>query len=169
MKTPHVIVRALPLPALLLLQACATATAPPPATARGEYLAKIMDCGGCHTPGALAGKPDFTARLAGSSIGFRVPGVGVLYPPNLTPDPATGLGRWTTEQIVRAVRHGERPDGRRLVPVMPWPTYSALTDADATALATYLKSLPPLPGRAPANTPEGTRPPAPYLDMIIPC
>jgi mono/diheme cytochrome c family protein len=152
----------------LLLHACATATAPPTAVARGEYLVRIMDCGGCHTPGALGGTPDFRAQLAGSTIGFRVPGVGVVYPPNLTPDVATGLGRWTSEQIVRAVRHGERPDGRRLVPVMPWPTYSALTDADATALAAYLKSLPPRPTRAPANVAEGHKPPAPYLDLILP-
>jgi len=53
---------------------------------RGEYLVTIMHCGGCHTPGALAGKPDFSRKLAGSSIGFGIPGVGVVYPPNLTSD-----------------------------------------------------------------------------------
>jgi len=152
----------------VLLQASATATAQPATTARGEYLVRIMDCGGCHTPGALGGKPDFSASLAGSNIGFRIPGAGVLYPPNLTPDPATGLGRWTNEQIVRAVRHGERPDGRRLAPVMPWPSYSALTDADAAAVAAYLKSLPPQPGRAPARVAKGDRPNAPYVDIVTP-
>jgi mono/diheme cytochrome c family protein len=146
----------------------APAGAQPTAVARGEYLAKIMDCGGCHTPGALAGKPDFARPLAGSDVGFRVPGAGVLYPPNLTPDPDAGLGQWSDEQIVRAVKYGERPDGRRLIPVMPWPSYSALTDADAAALVAYLRTLPPARARAPANTPEGQRPPAPYLDVVAP-
>jgi mono/diheme cytochrome c family protein len=166
MSIPRSIVLAVPL-LLLLLQGCAT-RAQPPTTTRGEYLVRIMDCGGCHTPGALVGKPDFDASLTGSDIGFRVPGAGVLYPPNLTPDPATGLGRWTTDQIVRAVRHGERPDGRRLIPVMPWPSYSALSDADAAALAAYLKSLPPRPGRAPAHVVEGQTPRAPYVDVVNP-
>jgi mono/diheme cytochrome c family protein len=42
--------------------------------ARGQYLARIMDCGGCHTPGALAGQPDMARYLAGSDIGFEIPG-----------------------------------------------------------------------------------------------
>jgi hypothetical protein len=58
-----------------------------------------------HTPGAHAGKPDHVRLLAGSTIGFGLPGVGVVYPPNLTPDPETGLGRWTHEQIARAIRY----------------------------------------------------------------
>jgi mono/diheme cytochrome c family protein len=138
------------------------------AVKRGEYLVSIMDCSGCHTPGALAGKPDFTRRLAGSDIGFRVPGAGIVYPPNLTPDPETGLGRWTAEQILRAVKHGERPDGRKLIPIMPWPSYSALTAADGTALTAYLKSLPPIRLKAPALVKEGETPKAPYLDVVVP-
>ena len=154
---------------LVLLAGCATARSDgPPSVARGEYLVKIMDCGGCHTPGALAGKPEFTQALAGATVGFRIPGVGIVYPPNLTADAETGLQRWTDAQIIRAVRHGERPDGRRLVPVMPWPSYSALTDADAAALVAYLRTLPAMRTRAAANTPEGQRPPAPYLDVVVP-
>jgi hypothetical protein len=60
---------------------------------RGEYLATIMDCGGCHTGGALAGQPDPKLHLAGSNIGFGVPGLGVFYPPNLTPDREPGWAR----------------------------------------------------------------------------
>jgi mono/diheme cytochrome c family protein len=167
MRTRFLTIAVVPLLSVLL-QAGATGAPQPATTARGEYLVRIMDCGGCHTPGAQVGKPDFSASLAGSNIGFRVPGAGVLYPPNLTPDPATGLGRWTDEQIVRAIRHGERPDGRRLAPVMPWPSYSALTDADAAAVAAYLKSLPPQPGRAPAHVAEGAQPNAPYVDIVMP-
>ena len=152
----------------LLLAGCATTRPATTSIARGEYLAKIMDCGGCHTPGSLTGKPDFARFLGGADIGFRVPGVGVVYPPNLTPDPEAGLGRWTDAQIVRAVKHGERPDGRRLIPVMPWPSYSALTDADAAALIAYLRTIPAIRTRAPANAPDGQRPPAPYVDVIVP-
>jgi mono/diheme cytochrome c family protein len=135
---------------------------------RGEYLARIMDCGGCHTPGALAGKPDQARYLAGSDIGFAIPGLGTFFPPNLTPDEETGTGRWTEEDIIRAVRTGVRPDGRQLAPVMPWHAYSALTDEDALALAGYLKRLPPvqntvLPPHGPSQTP-----PAPYLTVVAP-
>ena len=146
----------------------AATTMAPASVSRGEYLARIMDCAGCHTPGALTGKPDFSRNLAGSTVGFRLPGAGVFYPPNLTPDPETGLGRWTEAQIARAVRHGERPDGRRLVPVMPWPSYSALSDADAAALAAYLKSLRPIPNAVPRPVADGQRAPAPYLDVVTP-
>ena len=59
---------------------------------RGRYLSLIMDCGGCHTQGALIGQPDPKLDLAGSTIGFEVPGYGYVYPPNLTSDPQTGLG-----------------------------------------------------------------------------
>jgi mono/diheme cytochrome c family protein len=153
----------------LLLAGCAT-TPPggPGDAARGKYLVSIMDCGGCHTPGAIAGKPDFARALGGSNIGFRIPGAGLVYPPNLTPDPEAGLGRWTDAQIIRAIKFGERPDGRQLIPIMPWPRYSALTDADAAALVAYLRSLPPVRERAPARTLEGQRPPAPYLDVVVP-
>jgi mono/diheme cytochrome c family protein len=49
--------------------------------ARGQYLARIMDCGGCHTPGALTGQPDMARYLAGSDVGFEIPGLGRFYPP----------------------------------------------------------------------------------------
>jgi mono/diheme cytochrome c family protein len=111
---------------------------------RGAYLARIMDCAGCHTPGAFQGQPELSRHLAGGEIGFEIPGLGVFFPPNLTPDVATGLGEWSEEDLVRAVREGVRPDGRLLTPAMPWRSYAALTDADALALAAYLKSLPPV-------------------------
>src|SRR4051812_45826375 len=56
-------------------------------TQRGEYLVTIMDCSGCHTPGTFLGKPDMQRPLAGSEVGFQIPGLGIFYPPNLTPDP----------------------------------------------------------------------------------
>jgi mono/diheme cytochrome c family protein len=135
---------------------------------RGEYLATIMDCSGCHTPGAMTGKPDPQRHLAGSDVGFRIPGLGYFYPPNLTPDAATGIGRWSEAEIVTAVRTGARPDGRMLAPVMPYHNYARLTDADAQALAAYLKSLRPIGSKAPAMTGASEKPPAPYFTLQMP-
>jgi len=135
---------------------------------RGAYLARIMDCGGCHTPGALAGKPDMARALSGSDIGFGIPEVGVFYPPNLTPDRETGLGKWSVAEIIAAVRTGTRPDGRMLSPVMPWRSYAALTDDDAKALAAYLKSVPAVAHAAPALVGPSETAKAPYLGVVLP-
>ena len=134
----------------------------------GEYLARIMDCGGCHTGGALAGRPDPALLLAGSDVGFGVPGLGVFYPPNLTPDLETGLGSWSEADIIKAVRTGERPDGRELAPVMPWRSYAALNDEDAAALAAYLKGLEPVRHAVPPIAGASEKPPAPYLTVATP-
>jgi mono/diheme cytochrome c family protein len=135
---------------------------------RGQYLATIMDCHGCHTGGALAGTPDPELHLAGSNIGFGIPGLGIFYPPNLTPDPETGLGEWSEQDIVTALRTGQRPDGRELTPVMPWRSYAALSDDDMRALVAYLKSLEPV--RNPVSPPVGPneKAPAPYLTVVMP-
>jgi cytochrome c553 len=135
---------------------------------RGAYLASIMDCHGCHSYGALAGAPDETRHLAGSDIGFHLPGLGIFYPPNLTSDLATGLGNWSDEDILRAIRSGQRPDGRELAPIMPWRSYAALTDADAQALIAYLKTLPPYSFQAPGPFGEGEKATHPYLTAVMP-
>jgi mono/diheme cytochrome c family protein len=152
---------------------CAVFAASPAVSAeetvkRGEYLAAIMDCGGCHTTGALLGKPDPTRHLGGSEVGFQLPGLGTFYPPNLTPEPETGIGRWSEADIVRAVRTGVRPDGRILAPVMPYHSYGKLTDADAQALATYLRSLKPVRNKVPELAGPSERPTAPYLGVMVP-
>jgi len=116
---------------------------------RGKYLVTLGGCFDCHTPGYLFGKPDMARYLAGSEVGFEVPGLGVFYGPNLTPDDDTGLGKWTKEQIVAAIQTGRRPDGRMLAPMMPWRAFAKLTQADALAIATYLKSLPPIKNQVP--------------------
>jgi len=118
-------------------------------TERGKYLVSLGGCNDCHTPGYFLGKPDFERRLSGSEVGFELPGLGVFHGPNLTPDKETGLGNWTAEQIVAAIRKGERPDGRELAPIMPWRGLFVLTDADALAVAAYLKSLPPVKNKVP--------------------
>jgi len=86
--------------------------------------------------------------LSGSDVGFEIPKVGVFVGPNLTPDKETGLGNWTTAQIVTALQTGVLPDGRVLATIMPWPAFAKLTKADAEAIAIYLKSLPPVRNRA---------------------
>ncbi|MPR12583.1 c-type cytochrome [Microvirga tunisiensis] len=137
-------------------------------TQRGEYLVTIMDCTGCHTPGTFLGKPDMQRPLAGSEVGFQIPGLGIFYPPNLTPDPETGLGKWSEADIIKAVRTGVRPDGRQLVPIMPYHSYGKLTDADAKALAGYLKSLKPVRNQVPGPVGINEKPSAPYLTVVMP-
>jgi len=135
---------------------------------RGAYLLAIMDCTGCHTPGALSGRPDMERYLSGSDVGFMVPDVGTFYPPNLTSDKETGLGTWSKEDIVNAIRSGVRPDGRALVPVMPFPSYAALSDEDADALATYIKTLKPIKNKVPGPFDPTQKPTAPYLKPEMP-
>jgi len=144
----------------------AAAAGPTEAVERGRYLVRIMDCAGCHNTGAFGPEPE-SGFLEGANAGFELPGMGVFYPPNLTPHPEAGIGRWTEAQIVTALRTGVRPDGRRLAPIMPWPNYAGLTDEDAQAVAALLKSLPPSGHRAPPPATVETAT-APYLTMRVP-
>jgi mono/diheme cytochrome c family protein len=123
--------------------------------ARGAYLVKVVGCSDCHTPGGLTPKPDMTRFLGGSDADFLLPGLGVFTPPNLTPDKATGLGTWTTAQIVAAVTTGVTPGGRTLSPAMPWPDFANLSKEDATDIALYLQSLPAVSHAVPG--PAATR------------
>jgi mono/diheme cytochrome c family protein len=116
---------------------------------RGKYLVTLGVCADCHTPGYFFGKPDPARQLGGSEVGFEIPGVGVFHGPNLTPDKETGLGTWSENDIVTAIRTGVRPDGRELAPIMPWRAFANLTTPDAKAIAAYLKSLPPVSNKVP--------------------
>jgi mono/diheme cytochrome c family protein len=122
----------------------ASARAAPSQVERGKYLVTMGGCSDCHTPGTFLGHPDMSRYLGGSDVGFAIPGLGVFAGRNLTPDKETGLGNWTTAQIVKAFTTGIRPDGRTLAPVMPYADFSHLTHADALAIAAYLKSLKPV-------------------------
>ena len=106
----------------------------PDIVARGAYLARAGNCMGCHT--ALGGAPYAGGR------GVPTP-FGTLYAPNLTPDPATGLGRWTAAEFWRALHNGRARDGRLLYPAFPYPNYTRVTRTDSDALYAYLRSLPP--------------------------
>jgi mono/diheme cytochrome c family protein len=115
---------------------------------RGKYLATIIPCNDCHTPGTFFGKPDLAHVLSGSEVGFELP-AGTFYGPNLTPDKETGLGNWSADEIVAAITKGVRPDGRELAPIMPWHWFAVMTKDDAYAIAAYLKSLPPVKNKVP--------------------
>src|ERR1700731_39783 len=87
--------------------------------------------------------------LGGSEVGFEIPGLGVFHGPNLTPDKETGLGNWTSEQIVTAMQTGFRPDGRGLAPIMPWRAFASLSKSDAQAIVAFLQTLPPVKNKVP--------------------
>lgn len=118
-----------------------TATAAPPTQGlkgdpgRGAYIFSAAAGCGCHISdkGFLAGGNPFDLGPA-----------GIVYSRNITPDPETGIGNWTEEQIVTAVRTGKTPSGEQLFPVMPYPTYSGMADQDAYDLAAFLKTVPPI-------------------------
>ncbi len=112
--------------------------------ARGRYLVGIAGCSDCHTPGGMMGAADMKRYLGGSDVGFSIPGEGVYVGQNLTPDKETGLAGWTSDEIVAAIRTGKRPDGSELSGVMPYASFSRLTDEDAAAIAAFLKSIPPV-------------------------
>jgi mono/diheme cytochrome c family protein len=135
---------------------------------RGKYLATIGDCIDCHTPGYFFGKPDMTRYLAGSDVGFGIPELGVFVGPNLTSDKETGLGAWTDQQIAAALTTGERPDGRILVPIMPWHALAQLTKPDLAALVAFLRSLPPVSNKVPGPFGPAENVTIPVMKVVMP-
>jgi len=71
---------------------------------RGKYLVTFGLCNDCHTPGYFFGKPDMAQFLGGSDVAFEIPGLGAFPGRNITPDKETGIGNWTSEQIVTALQ-----------------------------------------------------------------
>jgi mono/diheme cytochrome c family protein len=111
--------------------------------ARGEYLAKAADCVACHTVQG-SGKP-----FAGG-VAFRLP-FGTIYSSNITADPDSGIGRWSDDEFVRAVREGVRKDGQQLYPAFPYASYTRLSRSDVLAIKAYLQSLPAMTQQNKAN------------------
>jgi mono/diheme cytochrome c family protein len=135
---------------------------------RGHYIVELAGCGHCHTPGHFRGKEDASRELGGGDVGFEVPGAGTFVGPNLTPDKQTGLGTWSDQQIATAIRSGVRPDGRMLSPVMPWPEFSNLNDADLKAIIVYLRTLKPVSNQVPGPLAAGKVPTLPAWRMFNP-
>jgi mono/diheme cytochrome c family protein len=135
---------------LILVLGCGHARVPLPdlsaaasgksSAARGEYIVRsVAVCGHCHA--ADAKNPD--GPLSGGRE-FHDWRIGTARGSNLTSDVETGLGSWSEAEIVRAIRNGQRKDGRLLAPVMPYAWFHEMSDADALAVARYLESLPPV-------------------------
>jgi mono/diheme cytochrome c family protein len=158
-------------------------TAPTPSPVeRGKYLVTVGGCHDCHTPKklgpngpepdmslALSGNPS-TAKVAGVPAGLLTPGKwltitndhlgawagpwGVSFAMNLTPDKETGLGSWTQEMFVNALRTGKHQGtGRPILPPMPWNWYRNMTDDDLKAVFAYLQSVPPIKNPIPDPLP----------------
>ena len=141
--------------------------------ARGAYLVTFGGCNDCHTPwvfnkefnmpvpdmtrmlsGHPAGTPDSATKInpktdlaliGGTFTAFTLP-FGIVYSANLTPDKETGLGNWTEDMFVKAIRTGMHlgAEGRPILPPMPWPDFRNLNDADLKAIFAYLKTIPPV-------------------------
>lgn len=102
---------------------------------RGEYLAKLGDCISCHTD-VKAGTPPYAGGLP-----IDTP-FGTIYSLNITPDKKTGIGNWTEEDFIHALKKGRDPQGRNYFPVFPYVFFANVTDDDARALYTYFMNIP---------------------------
>lgn len=118
----------LPLCALVCSPVWAAASTPDEQISRGEYLATAGDCGACHTD---SGKAAFSG---GHAI---VSPLGTIYSTNITPSKTAGIGNYSLEQFSDALRKGVRGDGSPLYPAMPYTAYAKLTDDDVAALYAY--------------------------------
>jgi mono/diheme cytochrome c family protein len=120
---------------LLPLFAAPAFAATPEEIARGKYVFGATGGCGCHTVAkgpANAGGRKYDAPF------------GSVYSSNITPDIKTGIGGWTDEQIMTAIRFGRRPTGERIVPVHPYTSYNGMAEDDLKALVAFLRSVPPV-------------------------
>jgi hypothetical protein len=148
--------------------------------ARGKYLVTIAGCNDCHTPwkpGPNGAEPDMSRMLSGHPESMAMPPAptlpkgpwlvsaaatntawsgpwGVSFTANLTPDPETGLGKWTLRNFVDTIRTGRHMGrGRPILPPMPIPMYKHMTDDDLEAVYTFLQSIPAITNRVPEPLP----------------
>ena len=125
--------------AAALFSGCVLAQTP---IERGDYLVNgLMTCGNCHTPRGPGGVYDLSRHLSGGpqtwdEKSFKVKGA------NITPDPETGIGKWSSAGVKKAILTGVRPNGTQIAPMMPYGFYKVLTTADVDAIVAYLKSVP---------------------------
>ncbi len=134
---------------------------------RGAYLVEgIANCGNCHAPQEPTGAVPLTPLSGGPAI---IAPVFTAYPPNITPDRDTGIGTWTEDQVVIALREGHTPNGRTLRPPMPVPFYRTMSNDDAHAIAAYVLSRPPVSATTPPSLYKIPAPPGygPPLDHVV--
>lgn len=149
---------------------------------RGAYLTTFGGCHDCHTPKVFTDKgpePDMSRKFMGHPADAKVPEIpagvlgqgqwaalandhltawagpwGISFAQNITPDMETGIGSWTVDMFIKALRTGKHMgEGRPILPPMPWPMFSQATDEDLTAVFAYLKSLPPIKNAVPDPIP----------------
>ena len=145
------------------LVACSEASDDDAMVARGDYLVNgIVACGNCHTPRNADATAVDDMRLAGTFVieepEFRA------YAPNITQDKETGIGAWSDEEIIQAIREGVRPDGTIIGPPMPFPSYRHMSDSDVRAIVAYLRTVAPVRNSVPPSVyniplPESWGPP----------
>lgn len=123
----------------------ATLPAHEPDLANGAVIYRIGSCFACHQP--ADGAPPSAAGLPVGGTPFATP-VGTFHPGNLTPDPETGLGRWSAADFLGAMTRGLAPDGRHYFPAFPYPSYAAMPTGDLLDLFAYLATLPPVRAEA---------------------
>jgi mono/diheme cytochrome c family protein len=150
--------------------------------ARGKYLVTVAGCNDCHTPwkmGASGPEPDMSRMLSGHPEQIDLPAPpqrtdgtwvvsvaatntawsgpwGVSFTANLTPDPETGLGKWTLRDFTSTIRTGRHMGrGRPILPPMPIPMYKHFTDEDLAAIYGYLRAIPAVKNRVPEPLPPG--------------
>jgi hypothetical protein len=150
---------------------------------RGKYLVTVGGCNDCHTPwklGPTGPEPDMSRMLSGHPEQQAMPPApklpagpwatsvaasmtawsgpwGVSFTANLTPDPETGLGKWSEKDFIDTIRTGRHLGrGRQILPPMPWFNYAEMTDDDLRAVFAYLKSIPPIRNRVPEPLPPAT-------------
>jgi mono/diheme cytochrome c family protein len=179
-KTLFLTVAVVPLAGLVLAATASSKPSPQAAKAaqiaRGKYLVSYGDCNACHTPlklGPNGPEPDWSQMLAGHPAETKLPpppqlnnspwfaataGMtawagpwGVSYAANLTPDVNTGMGIWTEDMFVQAMRTGKHMGhGRTILPPMPWHSIGTLSDDDLKAIFAYLRSVPAIANSVPA-------------------
>jgi len=146
---------------------------------RGRYLVTVLACNDCHTPmkmGPHGPEPDMSRMLSGHPESLKMPAApklaqpwmwagavtntafagpwGVSYAINLTPDPNTGLGIWTEDMFLKALRTGRHMGtSRPILPPMPWMWLKQASDSDLKAMFAYLRSIKPIVNHVPDPQP----------------
>jgi mono/diheme cytochrome c family protein len=120
----------------------------PPASdkvAHGGYIVNALaHCFECHTTADANGAPDFANMMGAGGFSIELaPGMAVMTA-NITPDPETGLGNWSDDDIKKAITDGVRPDGTKLAPPMPYGFFKNMTEEDLDAVVAYLRTIPPI-------------------------
>jgi mono/diheme cytochrome c family protein len=127
----------------LTAPAASAAPLPPrvPHLANGQ---EIFNAGGCSSCHAVPNQPDRLRLGGGLALGSPF---GTFYAPNISPDPADGIGRWNETDFVTAVTRGVSPEGKHYFPAFPYTSYHLAQVDDVRDLFAYLKTLPPVSGR----------------------